>query len=144
MNELVFHPLVAGATLKGDWFGGRVPDNVVAGPGSVIDSSFCFKHYYAKGPVGLRVGRNVTIWRTSLAAEENAIIEIGDCSYLTNASVVCSLRITIGCHVMIAGGSPSRTPTSTRCPSPSASPTPSPCPPSATASGGPRSGPVRW
>ena len=54
--------------------------------------------------MGLRVGRDVTIWRTSLAAEENGLIEIGDLCYLTNASLVCSLSIKIGAHVLIAGG----------------------------------------
>jgi acetyltransferase-like isoleucine patch superfamily enzyme len=104
MIEEVLHPLVAGAELDGDWFQSRVPTNVEAGEGSVIDSTFCFKHYFAAGPVGLRVGRNVTIWRTSLAVEKNGLIEIGDYCYIANASLVSSSRITIGSHVMIAGG----------------------------------------
>jgi acetyltransferase-like isoleucine patch superfamily enzyme len=101
---LLFHPLRPGATLPGDWFPGRIPDNIVVGENSVIDSSFCFKHYYATGRVGLRVGSNVTIWRASLAADENASIEIGDYCYLANASLVCSERIEIGSRVLIAGG----------------------------------------
>jgi acetyltransferase-like isoleucine patch superfamily enzyme len=100
----MFHPLVPGATLPGDWFAGTIPSNIVAGERSVIDSSFCFKHYYAKGAVGLRVGRDVTIWRASLAADEQAVIEIGDETYIANASLVCTERISIGARVMIAGG----------------------------------------
>ena len=99
-----FYPLVPNTTLPGDWFPGRIPSNIIVGKNTVIDSSFCFKHYFAIGPVGLRVGDNTTIWRASLAAEENAIIEIGDCCYIANASLVCSQRITIGSRVMIAGG----------------------------------------
>ncbi|HEX8475258.1 MAG TPA: acyltransferase [Pyrinomonadaceae bacterium] len=101
---LLFHPLTPGATLPGDWFPGRIPDNILVGENSVIDSSFCFKHYYATGRIGLRVGNNVTIWRASLAADENALIEIGDYCYLANASLVCSERIEIGSRVLIAGG----------------------------------------
>jgi len=104
MSEGVFLPLIPGVKLEGDWFNARVPENIEVGEGTVIDSSFCFKHYFAKGHVGLRVGRNVTIWRTSLAAEQNGVIEIGDYCYLANASLVCSSRITIGSYVMIAGG----------------------------------------
>jgi acetyltransferase-like isoleucine patch superfamily enzyme len=104
MSEIVFHPLVPGSKLEGDWFDRRIPENLEVGEGSVIDSSFCFKHYFATGAVGLRVGRNVTFWRTSLAAEKNGLIEIGDYCYLANASLVCSSRITIGSYVMIAGG----------------------------------------
>ncbi len=106
MNEPTprFYPLKPGTTLPGDWFGGRIPTNIVAGENSVVDSSFCFKHYFATGPVGLRVGRDVTIWRASLAAEADALIEIGDGCYIANASLVCSARITIGAHVLVAGG----------------------------------------
>jgi maltose O-acetyltransferase len=99
-----FHPLVPGSELPGDWFRGRIPPNIEVGDNSVIDSSFCFKHYYATGPVGLRVGRNVTLWRTSLAAEAGGLIEIGDDCYLANASLVCSIQITLGARVVVAGG----------------------------------------
>lgn len=103
-STMLFYPLVAGASLPGDWFPGRIPENIEAGENSVVDSSFCFKHYYATGRVGLRVGRNVTIWRASLALDENAFIEIGDDCYLANASLVCSERIIIGARVLVAGG----------------------------------------
>jgi acetyltransferase-like isoleucine patch superfamily enzyme len=104
MNNEVLHPLIPGVKLDGDWFDSRIPDNIEAGDGSMIDSTFCFKHYFATGAVGLRVGRNVTIWRTSLAVEQNGLIEIGDHCYVANASLVSASRITIGSYVMIAGG----------------------------------------
>ena len=100
----IFYPLVPDTTLPGDWFPGRIPANISVGTNTVIDSSFCFKHYFATGPIGFRVGDNTTIWRASLAAEENAVIEIGDYCYIANASLVCSERISIGSRVMIAGG----------------------------------------
>ena len=100
----LFYRLEPGAQLPGDWFAGRIPLNVVAGEGTVIDSSFCFKHFYSAREVGLRVGRHTTIWRASLAAEEGAVIEIGDYCYIANASLVCSERIRIGSRVLVAGG----------------------------------------
>ncbi|HEX7177702.1 MAG TPA: acyltransferase [Pyrinomonadaceae bacterium] len=100
----LFHPLTPGAELLGDWFAGRIPLNVVAGEGTVIDSSFCFKHFYSAREVGLKVGGRTTIWRASLAADEEAVIEIGDECYIANASLVCSELISIGSRVMIAGG----------------------------------------
>ncbi len=99
-----FHPLIAGARLPGDWFDGRVPENIAVGHDTVIDSAFCFKQFFTRRPVGLRVGDHVTIWRTSFAAEEDAVIEVGDHSYLANASLVCSERIVLGARVMVAGG----------------------------------------
>ncbi|MBA2706507.1 MAG: acyltransferase [Gemmatimonadaceae bacterium] len=104
MIDQALHPLIAGARIPGDWFDAAIPANIEAGEGSVIDSSFCFKHYFVSGALGLRVGKNVTIWRTSLAAEADGFIEIGDHCYIGNASLVCSSRISIGSYVMIAGG----------------------------------------
>ncbi|MEJ7812547.1 MAG: acyltransferase [Gemmatimonadaceae bacterium] len=98
------HRLVPGASIPGDWYHGPIPANIEVGENVVVDSSFCFKHYFSKRAVGLRIGRDVTIWRTSLAAEERAVIEIGDGCYLANASLVCSERITLGSHVLVAGG----------------------------------------
>jgi acetyltransferase-like isoleucine patch superfamily enzyme len=99
-----FHALIPGMSIPGDWYPGRLPENIQVGVNSVIDSSFCFKHYYATAPTGLRIGRNVTLWRTALSVEAEGQVEIGDDCYLANASIVCSGRITIGNRVMIAGG----------------------------------------
>lgn len=104
MTVPIFHPLAPGGEIPGDWYPGTVPDNIEVGANTVVESSFSFKHFFSRAPRGLRVGSNVTFWRTSLAAEENGVIEIGDDCYLANASLVCSERITIGSRVMIAGG----------------------------------------
>jgi len=99
-----FYPLQPGAIFEGDWFQGKVPVNIIVGENTVMDSSVCFKSYFSGLPIGLRVGNNVTFWRTSLAAEENGLIEIGDNCYIANASLVCSEKISIGNNVLIAGG----------------------------------------
>jgi acetyltransferase-like isoleucine patch superfamily enzyme len=104
MDTNPFFPLVPGTTIPGDWFPGRIPANVIAGDNVVIDSSFCFKHYYATNPVGLRIGSHVTLWRTALSVEPDGILEIGDYCYLANAALVCSSRITLGSYVLVAGG----------------------------------------
>src|SRR5215212_4986599 len=99
-----FSPLEPGSKIPQDWFPGTIPQNIVCGENSVVDSSACFKNFFSVLPVGLKVGDNVTIWRASLATEENGCIEIGDHCYLTNAALVCSERISIGERVFIAGG----------------------------------------
>jgi acetyltransferase-like isoleucine patch superfamily enzyme len=100
----VFHPLIAGEKVPDDWYPGLVPKNIEAGKNSMIDSSFCFKHFFSSLQTGLSVGNNVTIWRTALSTEEDGFIEIGDYSYITNASLVCCKKIIIGKRVFIAGG----------------------------------------
>jgi len=104
MDTPFLQRLQPGVQLLDDWYHGAIPSNIEVGDNVVIDSSFCFKHYFAAGQIGLRVGNNVTLWRTSLAAGEKALIEIGDDSYVANASLVCTERITIGARVLIAGG----------------------------------------
>lgn len=99
-----FHTIIPGAVFSGDWFQGSVPQNIKVGKNTRIDSSHSFKHYHSQLNHGLIIGDNVTFWRTSLAAGENGIIEIGDYCYLANASLVCSGRIKIGSRVFIAGG----------------------------------------
>ncbi len=56
---------------------------LVPGDGTLIDSAFCFKHYFV---------------------DTTGFIEIGDSCCLANASLVSSSRITIGSCVMISGG----------------------------------------
>jgi acetyltransferase-like isoleucine patch superfamily enzyme len=104
MTAPTLHLLNPGAALPGDWFSGRIPCNIIAGQNVMIDSAFCFKRYFATGPVGLRVGDNVTIWRTALSVEPEGAVEIGDHCYLANASLVCASRITLGARVLVAGG----------------------------------------
>jgi acetyltransferase-like isoleucine patch superfamily enzyme len=100
----LFHPLVPGTTLEGDWHSGRIPANIEVGPNTVIDSSYCFKHYACTAPLGLRIGSNVTIWRTSFAVGPTGLIEIGDECHIANANLVCTARITLGSGVCVAGG----------------------------------------
>lgn len=103
-SETNFFDLVPDVVIEGDWYNGRVPKNIIAGTNTVFDSTNCFKNYHSCLAVGLKVGSNVTFWRTSLAAEENACIEIGDYCYFANASIVCSEKISIGSRVFVAGG----------------------------------------
>jgi acetyltransferase-like isoleucine patch superfamily enzyme len=104
MQESVLYPLIAGESLPDDWFPGIIPSNISVGENTVAESSFSFKHFFSKLPVALKVGSHVTLWRTALSTEENGLIEIGDYCYITNASLVCSERISIGKRVFIAGG----------------------------------------
>src|SRR5215471_16928601 len=96
--------LTPGKALEGDLYPGPLPQNIVAGENTRIDSGACFRYFRTKAPVGLRTGVNVTLWRTSFAVEESAIVEIGDDSWIANASLACSVRIVIGKRVFIACG----------------------------------------
>lgn len=97
-------PLQPGVALDGDWFKGRIPENIATGRNCWIDSSHCFRHFYSKASPALVAGDNVTLWRASLATEANAKIVIGDDCIISNASIVSADSIRIGSGVFIAGG----------------------------------------
>ncbi len=99
----LLHPLMPGERLSGDWYHGIIPANIKVGDNTVVESSFSFKHFFSSLPIALLTGNNVTLWRTAISTEENGMIEIGDDCYITNASLVCSEKISIGNRVFIAG-----------------------------------------
>lgn len=103
-EQQLFHSIIPGEIIPGDWFGRAVPVNIEVGENSVIDSSVVFKQFFSKLPVGLRIGSNVTIRSATLATEENALIEIGDYTFISTASIACNSKISIGKYVCIAGG----------------------------------------
>ena len=103
-DKSFLHPIIPGQRIPSDWYPGSVPSNISVGLNSVVDSAFCFKQYFSRLPEGLIIGSHVTIWRASMAAEENASIVIGDYSFLSSCSLVCSKKIEIGNRVFIAGG----------------------------------------
>ena len=56
-NEtLQVYPFIAGSKIPGDWYNGNVPSNIEVGENTVTDSSFNFKHFFSKQPLGLKVG----------------------------------------------------------------------------------------
>ena len=100
----LFHILKPGVVIKNEWSSFSVPNNIVVGENVQFDSSHVFKKFFSKLPVGLRVGNNVTLYMSSLATEEKGYIEIGDYSYLSNATIACYSKVIIGKYVFIAGG----------------------------------------
>jgi acetyltransferase-like isoleucine patch superfamily enzyme len=99
-----FHPLAPGKALEGDWCNFKIPENMQVGENTVIDSSASFKQYYSKLPLGLKLGSNITLSGPALATEESGYIEIGDYTYIMNASIACNHFISIGKYVFIASG----------------------------------------
>jgi acetyltransferase-like isoleucine patch superfamily enzyme len=104
LNTELFHPLVPGMKIEGDWCDFPVPTNIEVGENTVIDSSSCFKKFFSELPVGLKVGCNVTIQSSAIAPEKNGYIEIGDYSYISSACLAATTEIIIGKYVYIAGG----------------------------------------
>jgi acetyltransferase-like isoleucine patch superfamily enzyme len=104
VNSKYFHDLIPGSKIDGDWCDFPIPLNIEVGINTVIDSSSCFKKYFSKLSVGLRLGSNVTLQSPAIAPEQNGYIEIGDYSYISSACLAATNKIIIGKYVYIAGG----------------------------------------
>src|SRR5688572_3274179 len=102
--HILFHPLVPGQQIEGDWCDFPVPTNMIVGENTVFDSSFTFKNFFSKLPVGIKIGSNVTIRTTRLSVEPEGYLEIGDYCFLSNAAIACYSKISIGNYVFIGGG----------------------------------------
>src|SRR5687767_5472781 len=102
--SLAFQPLIPGVRLKNDWCNFPIPLNIEVGENTVIDSSSCFKKFFSKKTIGLKLGKNITLQSSSLATESEGFIEIGDYSYISGAAIIACKRVSIGRCVFIAGG----------------------------------------
>jgi acetyltransferase-like isoleucine patch superfamily enzyme len=104
VNNQLFQVLKPGVDIIGDWCSFPTPENIVVGENTVIDSSACFRKYYSKLTVGLKIGSNVTLQGPGLSPDVNGYIEIGDYSFISFASLAATEKIIIGKYVYIAGG----------------------------------------
>jgi acetyltransferase-like isoleucine patch superfamily enzyme len=94
--------MIAGERVEGDWFGGRLPQNIEVGEGVRIDSASGFKRFKSRLPVGLRVGEWSVLCGPKFSTAPGAIIEIGAHCYLAEAALMAESRITLGDRVVLA------------------------------------------
>ena len=104
VNEQLFQVLKPGIDIIGDWCHFPTPQNIEVGENTVMDTSACFRKYYSRLPLGLKVGNNVTLQGPGLSPDVNGYIEIGDYSFISSASLAATEKIIIGKYVYIAGG----------------------------------------
>jgi len=100
----VFHKLVPGQKIPGDWFDRAIPQNIDVGDNCKINSAHSFINYFSTLPTGMTVGEGCVFYQTSFAVEEKGYLKIGSECYIANASLVVSEKIEIGNRVFIAGG----------------------------------------
>lgn len=103
-SKQLFQVLKPGTDIIGDWCNFPTPQNIEVGENTVMDTSACFRKYYSKLSVGLKVGSNVTLQGPGLSPDINGYIEIGDYSFISFASLAATEKIIIGKYVYISGG----------------------------------------
>jgi len=80
---------------------GKLPDNVVLGPGTLVRGALAFKRFHARRNPALVVGAHCTMDGATFALGDQARMAIGDFCHFTNAVLLCEAEITIGSHVFI-------------------------------------------
>jgi len=86
-----------------DWFSHALPDNVRLGERAWIYSSYAFRHYSSRRPIGVRVGSDTGIYHGSFfELGPHAEVEIGDYCSLVGVIIATNGRVTIGDYTFIA------------------------------------------
>jgi len=89
--------------LEHDWFPEPLPDNVTIGQRSWLYSTFAFRHYRSRRPVGLRVGSDTGLYNgTFFDLGPAGQVSIGDYCTLVGAIICTNRRIVIADYVFIA------------------------------------------
>ena len=89
--------------LPHDWFSDPLPDNVVLGERSWLYSTFAFRHYRSRRPVGLRVGNDTGLYNgTFFDLGPDGEVCIGNYCTLVGAIICTNNRIDIHDYAFIA------------------------------------------
>ena len=89
--------------LPHDWYSKPLPANVELGEDSWLYSTFAFRHYQSRRPLGVRVGRKTGLYHgTFFDLGPSGELSVGNYSTLVGAIVCSNRRIVIGDYVFVA------------------------------------------
>ena len=90
-------------TLPHDWFSAPLPENVFLGKNTYLYSTFAFRHYCSRRPIGLLVGDNTGLYNgTFFDLGHGGEVAIGNYCTLVGAIINTHCRIEIADCVFIA------------------------------------------
>ena len=90
-------------TISGDWFQGRVPENVIVHDDAYLESSFSFERCRSKRPDAIEIGRGSSIYQWVLfELGEQGRVTIGQFSLMNGARIICDSEIAIGDYCLIS------------------------------------------
>jgi len=89
--------------LDHDWFPDSLPDNVELGDRTWLYSTYAFRHYQSRRPVGLRTGSDTGLYNgTFFDLGPDGEVSIGDYCTLVGAIICSNGRVEIGDYTFIA------------------------------------------
>jgi acetyltransferase-like isoleucine patch superfamily enzyme len=91
--------------IAGDWFDGRIPENVVMGSGAYVDTSYGFAAFRSERQPGLVLGERCGLYnRSTLIVGPAGLVTVGLYTILNETYLVCNERVTIGAHCLLSWG----------------------------------------
>jgi acetyltransferase-like isoleucine patch superfamily enzyme len=95
--------MIAPRTIKGDWYPGAIPANVMLNEGAYVETSYAFHRFQSVLRHAVKLGRGASLYRqTVLDVGPNGRVAIGDFSMLNSLWVICDREVTIGSHCLLS------------------------------------------
>jgi acetyltransferase-like isoleucine patch superfamily enzyme len=89
--------------LEHDWFPEPLPENVVLGERTWLYSTFAFRHYRSRRPIGVQAGHDTGLYNgTFFDLGPAGEVSIGNYCTLVGAIICSNRRVEIGDYVFIA------------------------------------------
>jgi len=86
-----------------DWYDGAVPACVDVDDEAYLESSYIFSQCRCERPSAVRIARGAHIYSATIFdLGADADVEIGECSMLNGARLICESRIHIGAYATIS------------------------------------------
>jgi len=90
-------------TLPWDWYPGTIPENVVLEDESYLETSYSFLHFRSQVPEAVRIGYGTTVYLGCMFdLGMRARVQIGRCSLINGAWIICDSLVEIGEYALIA------------------------------------------
>jgi acetyltransferase-like isoleucine patch superfamily enzyme len=89
--------------IPGDWHDGYIPDNVVVGSDSYIETSYSFLRYRSAADPGVVIGQSTGVYQgTMFDLGPQAQVKIGDYVLMHGVRIIADTAVEIGSHTMMS------------------------------------------
>jgi acetyltransferase-like isoleucine patch superfamily enzyme len=93
----------ADRTLPGDWYSGKVPDNVAIADSAYVETAFSFWLFRGERADAITIGRGASIYLGNMFdVGPQGQVTIGDYALVNGAWVVCDAAVTIGEYALVS------------------------------------------
>jgi acetyltransferase-like isoleucine patch superfamily enzyme len=95
--------MAADRTLPGDWYAGRIPDNVTIAESAYVETSFSFLLYRSEQSTGVTIGHGASMYMgTMFDVGRDGRVTLGDYALVNGARIICAKEIAIADHALIS------------------------------------------